>query len=141
MAPRPESEFRDDALRGALLALLRAGDVDGAVRAGLMEYDVGMDDAEGVLLRSAQRQLATAWAARDRHRARAARLARADAERAARRAGAPGSTTPAVTADEPQGDDATATPAPPTSSAPALPAAAAAALARARAKAQGRPPG
>jgi hypothetical protein len=139
MAPPPDPQSRDEALRDALLALLRAGDVDGAVRAGLMEYDVGMDDAEGVLLRSTQQQLATAWAARERHRARAARLARTDAERAARRAGATPATTPAMAATaEPQGDDATAAPA---ASAAALPAAAAAALARARAKAQGRPPG
>lgn len=106
-----------------LLALLRDDDLDGAIAAGLMDarLDIraaAIDDAERRLLHDARRRLATAWEARKRFRARDARLARIERERAARRA------TPSTA---PQ-------------SKPALPAAAADALARARARASSGQP-
>ncbi|MFO7340275.1 MAG: hypothetical protein C0P65_010680, partial [Lysobacteraceae bacterium] len=79
-----------------LLALLHEDDLDGALEAGLMDYAARADDPADAPLLAAQRRLRTAWAARERHRARAARLARIAAEREARRraavpaAGAPG---------------------------------------------------
>lgn len=101
-----------------LLALLGADDIDAAIDAGLMRFvptgDALRDEDLATLL-GAQQRLRDAWAARDRYRARAKRLARLQAERDARR-------TPAVAA----------------SVRPALPDAAAAALARAKAKASGR---
>ncbi|AKC87533.1 hypothetical protein [Pseudoxanthomonas suwonensis] len=112
--------------RQRLLSLLRAGDLDGALQAGLMDHAASGDPEDAPLL-AAQRQLRTAWDARERHRARAARLARRAAERAARRASAAAVTEPPVAAAGA-----------PAASAPALPPAAAAALARARAKAAGR---
>jgi hypothetical protein len=100
-----------------LLALLDAGDIDAAIDAGLMRFaPVGdaLGDGDVATLLQAQQRLREAWAARDRYRARAERLARRQAERDARRT------------------------APPAASArPQLPAAAAAALARAKAKASG----
>jgi len=98
-----------------LLQLLEAGDLDGAIDAGLMDHPARGDDPADAPLLAAQRRLREAWAARDRHRARNARLAHIAAEREARRA----------PAHAPAG-------------APALPPAAAAALARARARAAGR---
>lgn len=107
------------ARRATLLALLGRGDVDAALQAGLMDYTaLPGDDADAPLL-VAQQRLRTAWEARERHRARAARLARIAAEREARRRAA---ATPAT---------APGAPAP----GPALPPAAAAALERARARA------
>lgn len=101
-----------------LVALLREGDIDAAIEAGLMAFvDDGrcdLDAATRELLADAQRRLRIAWGARERHRARAARLARRQAERDARRA-----KPPAQVAAK-----------------PALPAAAAAALARARTRAR-----
>ena len=107
-----------------LLQLLMDDDVDAALRGGLMAYQPSPGDALlvpahpdlPVRLLEAQQRLRRAWAARDRHQARAARLARRAAERDARRA-------PPVTPDR----------------TPALPPAAAAILARAKAKAAGRP--
>ncbi|MFT3762638.1 MAG: hypothetical protein QM761_08515 [Pseudoxanthomonas sp.] len=103
----------DDGAR--LAALLRAGAIDAAIEAGLMDYvpcpDCDADAAAGLL--AAQRRLSTAWAARERYRAREARLARIAAERAARRA-------------------------PPQAQKTALPPAAALALARAKARAARR---
>ena len=100
-----------------LAALLRDDDIDAALDAGLMAYVKDdrhdLDDDTHALLADAQQRLRTAWDARERHRAREARLARRQAERDARRAKPPT----------------------PTALGPALPAAAAAALARARAKA------
>ena len=100
-----------------LAALLREDDVDAAIEAGLMAFvDDGrhaLDVETRRLLAEAQQRLRVAWDARERHHARAARLARRRAEREARR-----------TAPPPQA-----------AAKPALPAAAAAALARARAKA------
>lgn len=101
-----------------LLALLREDDVDGAIEAGLMAFD-GFDALapdERAAIASAQLRLREAWAARDRFRAREARLARRAAERQAKRA--------------PLRDD--------NGKPPPLPPAAAAALARAKAKAAGK---
>ncbi len=108
----------------ALLRLLLDDRIDAAIDAGLMDYapapgDDAIDPARPDLpqhLLAAQARLRTAWAARERHRARALRLARIAEERDARRI------RPAAVA----------------ASAAALPAAAAAALARARAKAAAR---
>lgn len=108
-----------------LFARVQADDLDGALQAGLMDYVAREGDAQLLpghpdlaehLLR-AQRQLQRAWAARERFRDRAVRLARREAERDARR-----------------------TPAPPADVKPALPAAAAAILARAKARAAGKEP-
>jgi hypothetical protein len=101
-----------------LLALLRDDDLDGAIEAGLMTFD-GFDTLapdERVAIASAQERLRDAWAARDRYRARASRLARRAAERQAKR--------------QPPQDDS--------GQPPTLPPAAAAALARAKAKAAGK---
>ncbi|HEL2979018.1 TPA: hypothetical protein UMB92_001865 [Stenotrophomonas maltophilia] len=106
-----------------LFARVQAGDLDGALQAGLMDYAARADDAQLLpghpdlpqRLLQAQQQLQVAWAARERFRARAVRLARREAERDARR-----------------------TPAPAPDVKPSLPAAAAAILARAKARASGK---
>ena len=107
-----------------LARLLRADEVDAAIEAGLMAFvppvDMHADPVVADALRlvaGAQRRLREAWAARERHHARNARLQRRAAARSARR------TAPAAT-------DAAK---------PALPPAAAAALARAKARAAGKP--
>ncbi|HVJ38030.1 MAG TPA: hypothetical protein VM687_09560 [Stenotrophomonas sp.] len=108
-----------------LLQRVLADDLDGALALGLMDYvpqpgDSACDPAHPDLpqrLLAAQDRLRTAWAARERYRQRAARLARRAAERDARRAPPPAPERPV---------------------APALPAAAAAILARAKARAAGR---
>lgn len=102
-----------------LLQRLRDGDLDGAIEAGLMDCDPALAGTASdiVAIVAAQRTLDRAWAARERHRARNARLARRAAERDAGRLKAPA----------------------PQAGASTLPAAAAAALARARAKAAGKP--
>ena len=108
------------ALPQQLLHHLAADDLDGAVQAGLMDYAVaatdGLDTAQVRLIADAQQRLHGAWAARERYRARAERLARRAAEREARRA-----------------------PPPAADSKPTLPSAAAAILARAKARAAGKP--
>ena len=106
-----------------LLALLRADDVDGAIEAGLMRFATDpatcrLGARDVAILRDAQQRLRSAWEARDRYRARQARLARIAAEREARRH--PPAADPGPVAR------------------PALPAAAASALARALAKAGSR---
>ncbi len=101
-----------------LLALLRDDDLDAAIEAGLMAFG-GFDALapdERVAIASAQQRLRDAWAARDRYRAREARLERRAAQRQAKRT--------------PLRDDS--------GKPPPLPPAAAAALARAKAKAAGR---
>lgn len=106
-----------------LFARVQADDLDGALQAGLMDYVANEGDTHEVpghpelpeVLSQARQQLQRAWAARDRYRARAVRLARRDAERDARR-----------------------TPRPAPDVKPALPAAAAAILARAKARATGK---
>lgn len=104
-----------------LLQLLQAGDLDRAIDAGLMACDPALagDAQTGADIAAAQRRLAQAWAARERYRARAARLAQRATEREARRAAA-------------------AAPVPGRPS--ALPPAAAQALARAKARAATRKP-
>jgi hypothetical protein len=73
-----------------LVDYLRTDNIDAAIEAGLMDF-VSCPDCDPVLapqLVQAQRKLLDAWAARDRYRARNARLATRAAERDARRAGA-----------------------------------------------------
>ncbi|SBV35332.1 conserved hypothetical protein [uncultured Stenotrophomonas sp.] len=99
-----------------LLQYVLDGNIDAALDAGLMDYvpqpgDAALDPRLPQLLQDTRQRLLDAWAARERHRARTARLARRAAEREARRA-----PPPAVNAK------------------PALPPAAAAILARAKAK-------
>lgn len=108
----------DAALAQRLLRLLHDDDVDGAIEAGLMTFDGGgaLAPDDRAAIAAAQRRLHDAWAARERYRAREARLARHAAARLVKRA-------------LPQ-DAAGKT--------PALPPAAAAALARAKAKAAGK---
>jgi len=109
-----------------LLRWVLDDDLDAALDGGLMEYvgtadDDLLDPAHPQLcmqLLAAQRRLREAWAARERYRARSARLARRAAAREARRA------PPASVA----------------AAAPSLPPAAAAILARAKAKAAARGP-
>jgi len=107
-----------------LLRRVLDDDLDAAIDGGLMDYvgsadDDRLDPAHPHLraqLLAAQQRLRAAWAARERYRARAARLARRAAAREARRA----------------------PPAHATTATPALPPAAAAILARAKAKAAAR---
>lgn len=126
--------MRDDAPPGVtdarlgqlarLAALLADGDVDGAIEAGLMDACVdGHAEADADLsaeiaaIADAQSRLQAAWAARDRYRARGARLVERENVRAAKRANASNTVI----------------------GKPRLPPAAAAALARARARAAGNP--
>ncbi|WP_115049014.1 hypothetical protein [Xanthomonas arboricola] len=110
-----------------LFDCVHTDDLDRALALGLMEYrpepgddllDPACPQLRAVLL-AAQQRLRDAWAARERYRARAARLQRRAAERDARR-------TPAPTPSQP--------------AAPTLPPLAAAILARAKAKAAGGAP-
>lgn len=80
-----------------LLHLLQSDDVDAAIEAGLMQFRpcaacerevTGYASLCAPIL-EAQQRLGRAWAARDRYRARLARLARQAAARDARRAAAP----------------------------------------------------
>ncbi|UTA53675.1 hypothetical protein L3D22_15235 [Lysobacter soli] len=106
----------------AVNAALRVDDVDGAIEAGLLDRDVECmhcSDECRARLHDARAERVDALAARERYRARAARLERRARERAEERVSPP--VTAAVT---------------PTPS--ALPSAAAAALARAREKAAQR---
>ena len=78
-----------------LLDFVLADDIDAALDAGLMDYlpqpgDDALEPNLPQLLQDAQQRLRDAWAARERHRARASRLARIAAERDARRAPSPG---------------------------------------------------
>ncbi|AVY66356.1 hypothetical protein [Xanthomonas translucens] len=109
-----------------LLRWVLDDDLDAAIDGGLMAY-VGADDDDRLdpahpqlraQLLAAQQRLREAWAARERYRARSARLGRRAAARQARRA------PPATGA----------------AAAPSLPPAAAAILARAKAKAAARGP-
>lgn len=125
--------------------------LDAAIDGGLAHFQPlpGLDAACNAMLSAARDRLLTAWAARDRHRARDARLERIATERLRARSGpaADSSTTgtgtdqAAAAADgaaKPATGQGAGTPSPP--SRPALPAAAAAALARARARAAGTTP-
>jgi len=115
-----------------LLHLLRAGDVDAAIDAGLLQLPPAaldaVDEAARLVLVQARQRLATAWAARARFRARQARLQRRQCERQSRRAVGVASGA----ADVDAGNAVVS------SVRPALPAAAAAALARARSRATAR---
>lgn len=107
----------------AINAALRVDDVDRAIDAGLLDRDVectSCGDECRKTLHDARDARLTALAARERYRARNARLERRARERAEQREPKP------------------APDAAPSSPAPALPSAAAAALARARAKAAQR---
>ena len=103
----------------AIVAVLARDDLDRAIELGLLTATPceHCDPACTTTLLSARNARLRALAARDRYRARNARLQRREAERAARRA-------PARNAD---------------TKIPSLPPAAAAALARAKAKAAGKP--
>ncbi|MFA0923053.1 hypothetical protein [Xanthomonas fragariae] len=117
-APRP--------LPLQLFDCVQADDLDRALALGLMDYlpDPHHDALDATcmhvcaVLLAAQQRLRDAWAARERYRARTARLQRPAAEGDARRTPAPA-------------------PAPRQPAAPALPPLAAAILARAKAKAAG----
>ncbi|WP_369944114.1 hypothetical protein [Xanthomonas medicagonis] len=106
-----------------LLRWVLDDDLDAAIDGGLMDYVGSADDDRldpvyphlRAQLLATQQRLRAAWAARERYRARAARLARRAAARARR---APPAHAPTAT--------------------PALPPAAAAILARAKAKAAAR---
>lgn len=133
----PLSPCPQQALRDRLIALVQDADLDAAIDAGLIEFapcPLPCCADAGPLL-AAQAQLRTAWAARERHRGRQARLQRRADERQAKRstASAPAASTP----DNDRAADAPSTA--PLSARPALPASAAAILARAKAKAAGRP--
>lgn len=105
----------------ALLELLDRDELDAAIEAGLAEFDpdacASLPPAARERLRLARDRLLQAWAARDRHRARGARLARDAEELRARRTAAATATAGAR--------------------GPSLPPAAAAALERARQRARG----
>ncbi|MGJ4730901.1 hypothetical protein ACQYWP_16665, partial [Luteimonas sp. SDU101] len=75
MPPTHDPGARAD---GAFLAdLLRVGDVDAAIDAGLMDFagDASLDPVALAVVIGARDRLRQAWDARERHRARAARLA------------------------------------------------------------------
>ncbi|GAB2501329.1 hypothetical protein GCM10027084_14450 [Pseudoxanthomonas sangjuensis] len=107
--------MHDCRLGERLAQLLDADDVDAAIEAGLVAFAPcpACDEVVAAKIVDAQARLAKAWAARERYRAREARLARIAAERAARRS-------------------------PPQAQKSSLPPAAAAVLARAKAKAAQR---
>lgn len=123
----PAQAAPDAACARRILTLLGEGDMDGAIEAGLPRFAplAALDeDANARLLRARDRLLA-AWAARERHLARARRLERIAEERRQARAARPAAPAPAAVSS------------PANAPRPALPAAAAAALARARARATG----
>lgn len=111
--PRPTATAIVDCAH--LVALILDDELDAALEAGLMAFvdDPALAPAARGLLLATQRRLREAWDARERYRAREARLARRKAARDGRRGAAP------VAA----------------AGKPALPPAAAAALARAKARA------
>lgn len=81
-----------------LAALIDRDEVDAAIDTGLMDFAPcpACDPAVASIILGAQRRLAFAWAARDRYRAREARLQRIAAERAARRAPPPQAAKPSA---------------------------------------------
>jgi len=119
MGATPHAACPQAARTEAILAMLARDDLDAAIDAGLMDLVPCAPDCactpRWTPIADAQRRLRAAWDARDRHRARQARLARRAAERDARRAPAPAAP----------------------SARPALPPSAAAILARAKARAAG----
>ncbi|MBB3277451.1 MULTISPECIES: hypothetical protein [unclassified Pseudoxanthomonas] len=121
MGEASSSICRQAARGESLLALLARDDLDAAIDAGLMDIAPCSADCACVTrlapIWDAQRRLRTAWEARERHRARQARLLRRAAERDARRMPAPAA---------------------PQAPRPSLPPSAAAILARAKARAAGK---
>ena len=69
-----------------LSQLIEADEIDAALRAGLMAFAPGpvCDSVQAATLLAAQQRLHNAWAARERYRARNARLALRAAEREAK---------------------------------------------------------
>ncbi|MEN1939644.1 hypothetical protein WCE41_02940 [Luteimonas sp. MJ246] len=155
-----DADAPDAAQAGRLCDLLREDDLDAAIDGGLARFQPlpGLDAGCNAMLSAARDRLLVAWAARDRHRARDARLERIANGRLRARGG--------LSADSPlnqppSGDAAVEGPAQagaivsgisagiggtgagsdtgtlPAPSRSTLPAAAAAALARARARASG----
>lgn len=85
----PAPDAPHDCAQGArLFQLLQIDDIDSAIEAELMQYRPcpACNTSYGIAIIAAQQQLAFNWAARDRYRARNARLARIVAERETRRA-------------------------------------------------------
>ena len=70
-----------------LSQLIEADEIDAALRAGLMAFTPcpACDSVQAATLLAAQQRLHNAWAARERYRARNARLALRAAEREAKR--------------------------------------------------------
>ncbi|MBJ6978302.1 hypothetical protein [Luteimonas sp. MC1895] len=122
-----------------ILALLRADDVDAAIAARLPAFAPlpGLTADENRALADARERLLAAWAARERHRARAERLERIAQARA--RARETRQVAPAADVAAPDGAGVAAPDGASVASpaAPSLPPAAAAALARARARVAG----
>lgn len=87
-ASDPRLAGHDCAQAAQLLRLLNADEMDAAVEAGLMHFAAcpACDPAATCTVLEAQQRLSAAWAARERYRARNARLALRAAERDARRA-------------------------------------------------------
>ena len=130
-----------------ILGLLEGDDVDAAIQAGLARFVPlpELDGAANARLAAARDRLLAAWAARERHRARARRLERIGEERRRARsarqatAAAPGAAGSQMhQALDPANGHPAASPG--AGERLALPAAAAAALARARARASGGRP-
>lgn len=117
--PCPACGCPADARLHRVLAALRGDDLDGALDAGLLDVVAcpSCTPACNTRIEGARTERLAAFAARERFRARQARLARRQQERDARRAAARI----------------------PVAGAPALPPAAAAALARAKARAARKP--
>ncbi|KAF1710481.1 hypothetical protein CSC70_07375 [Pseudoxanthomonas kalamensis DSM 18571] len=83
----PAATGHDCARAERFAALLREDRIDEALDAGLMDYRPCPSCAVATIreIATAQARLRTAWAARERYRAREARLARLSAQREARR--------------------------------------------------------
>ncbi|MGY0611331.1 MULTISPECIES: hypothetical protein [unclassified Luteimonas] len=146
----------DAAQARRILDLLRDDDLDAAIEAGLARFKPlsGLDAEGNHVLSAARDRLLAAWAARERYRARDARLDRIANERLRARGGLPAGNPPneAASGEAAAGgaahgmsidtgagtDTGVGTLSAP--SRPTLPAAAAAALARARARASGHQP-
>lgn len=83
-----QTTLHDCAEVARLAALLVDDELDAALDAGLMDFDAcpGCDPDAAKRIDAAKQRIGQAWAARERYRARSARLARIAAEREARRA-------------------------------------------------------
>ena len=118
----------DGAPQHVIAAALRIDDIDTAIAAGLLDATAACPGCSAdctAMIEAARSERLAALAARERYRAREARLQRRAQERAARRA------TPMAAPDTSTGSAAAK---------PSLPPAAAAALARAKARAAVRKP-